>query len=89
MPTQIKKLKGNDMSDQINKVSHYNQGNFEVIDVIEDWKLDFHRGNAIKYIARAPYKGDPVTDIEKAIYYLKRYCLNFYGRNLEDDNQDT
>jgi len=31
---------------------HYNHGKYEVIDVIEDWKLNFNMGNALKYIAR-------------------------------------
>lgn len=56
----------------INHPDHYNVGEFEVIDVIEDWKLNFNLGNAIKYIARAEYKGDKEKDLEKAIWYLKR-----------------
>tara|TARA_B100000902_G_scaffold390992_1_gene440908 strand:+ start:1303 stop:1596 length:294 start_codon:yes stop_codon:yes gene_type:complete len=52
---------------------HYNFGELEVIDIIEDWKLDFHCGNAIKYIGRHKHKGNPVGDIEKAIWYLQRY----------------
>lgn len=51
---------------------HYNHGNFEVIDVIEDWNLDFHLGNAVKYIARAEHKGKFEEDIKKAIWYLQR-----------------
>ena len=58
----------------VNHPNHYNKGNFEVIDIIEDWKLDFHLGNAVKYIARAGHK-DPekeIEDLQKAIWYLKR-----------------
>lgn len=54
--------------------SHYNRGSIEVIEAIEDWNLNFHRGNAVKYIARAGKK-DPakkVEDLEKAVWYLKR-----------------
>lgn len=54
--------------------SHYNAGRIEVIEAIEDWRLGFHRGNAIKYIARAGRK-DPakeVEDLEKARWYLQR-----------------
>ena len=53
--------------------NHYNHGNYEAIDVIEDWKLEFHCGNAVKYIARHKLKGHPKQDIEKAIWYLQRY----------------
>ena len=43
--------------------SHYNYGNYETIDVIEDWNLDFNCGNAIKYISRHMHKGTAVRDI--------------------------
>lgn len=58
--------------DNVNHPSHYTKGKFEVIDVLEDWKLDFHLGNVVKYIARAQYKGDFVENLEKALWYLQR-----------------
>lgn len=61
--------------DNVNNPRHYTDGNIEVIDFIEDKKLGFHLGNAVKYIARAGKK-DPnklVEDIKKAIWYLERY----------------
>ncbi len=59
---------------------HYGGKNneFEVINVIEAWDLDFHCGSVIKYIARHKKKGHPKEDIDKAIWYLERYrdqCL--------------
>jgi len=57
----------------IDHPGHYNHGKYEAIDVIEDWNLDFHCGNALKYIARHSYKENPKQDIEKAIWYLQRY----------------
>lgn len=54
--------------------AHYNSGKIEVIEALEDWKLNFHRANAVKYIARAGKK-DPskeVEDLEKAVWYLRR-----------------
>lgn len=51
---------------------HYNTGKIEVIDAIEDWKLGFNDGNAVKYIARHAHKGTPLQDIDKAIWYLNR-----------------
>lgn len=56
----------------VNHPSHYNKGKFEVIDVIEDWKLGFNLGNAVKYIARAEYKENKLQDLEKAKWYLER-----------------
>jgi len=60
-------------NDDVNHPKHYNMGKFEVIDVIEDWKLGFKLGNAVKYIARAQYKGNEIKDLEKAIWYIKRH----------------
>ena len=62
-------------NDPVNRPSHYTDGKIEVIDFIEDKKLGFCLGNAIKYIARAGKK-DPTKereDIKKAIWYLNRY----------------
>ncbi len=56
----------------VNHPVHYNQGSFEVIDVIEDWRLGFNLGNAVKYIARSEHKGNQVEDLQKASWYLKR-----------------
>ncbi len=53
---------------------HYNSGKIEVIEFIEDQKLNFSRGNAVKYIARAGKK-DPskeMEDLEKAAFYILR-----------------
>lgn len=59
-------------TEQVNHPSHYNQGSFEVIDVIEDWSLGFNLGNVVKYVARADHKGNALQDLEKAMFYLKR-----------------
>lgn len=55
----------------VNHPSHYNVGKIEVIDAIEDWNLNFNLGNAVKYIARADHKGEPVEDLEKALWYIR------------------
>ena len=58
--------------------SHYNSGKIEVIEAIEDWKLNFHRGNAVKYTARAGKKdaSKEIEDLEKAVWYLTREDRN-------------
>ncbi len=58
------------MTDPVNHPKHYNFGKFEVIDVIEDWDLGFHLGNALKYIGRANHKGSRLEDLQKARWYL-------------------
>ena len=69
------------MSNKVNHPSHYNIGKIEVIDFIEDQQLNFHLGNAVKYICRAGKKNSDgtsvdrsrITDLEKAMWYLQRY----------------
>ena len=61
-------------NDPVNHPSHYTDGKIEVIDFIEDKRLGFHLGNAVKYIARAGKKDPSKTaqDLEKAKWYLNR-----------------
>ena len=58
--------------DSVNHPAHYTFSAVEVIDAIEAWELDYHLGNVVKYIARAFHKGDPLEDLRKAEWYLKR-----------------
>ena len=62
------------MADIVNHPPHYTTGKYEVIDVIEDWGLGFHRGNVVKYLARAGKKqnNNELTDLRKALWYLER-----------------
>ena len=60
--------------EKVDHPRHYNAGRIEVIDFIEDQNLNFHLGNAVKYISRAGKK-DPKKfreDLEKAVWYLNR-----------------
>ena len=63
-------------TDNVNNPTHYNTGTIEVITVIEDWKLNFNLGNAIKYIGRCEHKNNKIEDIKKAIWYLERELKN-------------
>lgn len=58
--------------DNVNSPKHYNIGKIEVIEAIEDWKLNFNLGNAIKYIARCEHKENKKQDLEKAKWYIER-----------------
>lgn len=58
--------------DPVKAPSHYIDGRkYEPRLVIQDWKLSWELGNALKYIARAGRKDDEAQDIRKAIEYLK------------------
>ena len=59
-------------SDPVNHPIHYTQGGIEVIDAIEAWELGFDDGNAVKYLARAKYKGHRLGDLKKARWYVER-----------------
>ena len=50
---------------------YYQRGSTDVWDFIRDQGLNFHLGNAIKYICRAGYKDSRIQDLEKAIHYLE------------------
>ena len=60
------------MNREVDHPLHYYSKGMEVIDVIESYDLDFHLGNAIKYILRAGKKGGALQDLEKAVWYLGR-----------------
>ena len=55
----------------ITEPSYYKRGSSDVWDFIRDQELNFHLGNAIKYICRAGYKDSKILDLEKAIHYLE------------------
>ena len=67
---------------------YYQQGSIQVWDFIRDQKLNFHLGNAIKYICRYGKKGaynEQVSDLKKAIHYLNDELNNLErSRNRED-----
>lgn len=64
--------------DTVDNPFHYTQGGIEAIDAIGaittgyDGEDAFCAGNVIKYISRAPFKGDRAEDLQKAMWYLKR-----------------
>lgn len=63
------------MNNNVNHPSHYrSDSGIEVIDAIEAWNLNFSRGNAVKYIARAGMKdvNKEIEDLEKAKWYIDR-----------------
>lgn len=67
------------MKELVNHPDHYKGKTFEVIDIINDYGLNFELGNAIKYILRADKKGNKKQDLEKAIWYLNHELSKFRG----------
>ena len=68
--------------------TYYQRGTIQVWDFIRDQGLNFHLGNAIKYICRYGHKGDynaQLSDLNKAIHYLENERNHLQStRNCED-----
>lgn len=52
--------------------SYYNKANMSVIDIIDEYELNFNKGNIIKYVLRSGKKSKDteIQDLQKAM----RYC---------------
>lgn len=50
----------------------------ECLKFIEEMSLNFHLGNVAKYLWRVDKKGDPVEDLQKALFYLNRQSVNAF-----------
>ena len=72
--------------DNVNHPSHYTDGSIEVLDFIEDKKLNYHRGNAVKYICRAGKKSKEteIEDLQKAVFYLNREIKNLKNHKYDE-----
>jgi len=72
------------MTDEVNSPSHYTAGGIETIDYMrakaspEEFR-GYLRLNALKYLSRAGLKGDAVTDLKKAAWYINRLIGELEG----------
>jgi len=67
----------NQLNYNLTQPDHYIAGRLiEPLEVIEEWQLNYHIGNALKYISRAGRKVCEKTDLEKALVYLDRFMRN-------------
>ena len=66
----------------VNHPKHYNRGDIEAIEVIEDWNLYFSVGSAVKYIARLGAKDLELQELEKTRWYLERVNSNGIGSSV-------
>ena len=63
--------------DVVNNPDHYNTGNIECIEAIEESMSSeafkgYLKGNCMKYLWRYAYKNKPVEDLQKAGWYLHK-----------------
>ncbi len=64
-------------TDMVLRPAHYNTGNIECIEAIEESMSSvafkgYLKGNCLKYLWRYDYKGKQVEDLQKAGWYLKK-----------------
>ena len=62
---------------------HYQQGNIQVLDFINDQKFTYLEGNIVKYISRYKTKNG-LEDLEKAQYYLNELIKEVF---IADEKQ--
>lgn len=73
-----------------NKAYYYDEGGIETLDIIlakltpEEYR-GFLKGNAIKYLCRAAFKGDPLRDFEKAANYTQWLAEHEHNYPQVDD----
>lgn len=87
----IQNLAANPVNDPVNHPSHYTKGKIEVADFIADQKLNFDRGNAVKYVCRAGSK-DPdkeIQDLEKAVWYIEHEIKMLKGDTENGTEKET
>ena len=69
---------------------HYDNGNsYDLIDVINDYGLNFCRGNILKYVVRAGKKKDELQDLLKAQDYLNREMRTNKKKQIEMERFDN
>ena len=68
-----------------NAIHYEATGDYDVIDFCQHYRLNFNRGNIVKYVARAGKKDDELQDLYKAKDYIEREIA--YVRELR--NQET
>ena len=73
---------------------YYQRGSIDVWHFIRDQGLNFHLGNAIKYVCRAGHKDSKIQDLKKAIHYLENELeheenlLNRSSKTIQVDIRD-
>jgi len=73
----------------IDHPKYYNEGTIEAIDAIDAATFGLYGGeafcigSAIKYLFRFKHKNNPVQDLKKAVWYIKR-VISIYERGKNE-----
>lgn len=66
--------------DLVNHPPHYTFGKYEVVYVLQDWfPNEPLLWNATKYLPRWDKKGDPIENLEKAVWYINKKIEQLKG----------
>lgn len=60
------------MTDNVNHPSHYLKAAVTIEPIELTSRLSSCYGQALQYILRAPYKGNTIEDLKKALFYLQK-----------------
>jgi len=71
----------------IDHPSHYNQGGVETIDSIKSVTGDEYNGylagNVIKYMGRYKHKGNPIKDLQKALWHIEKLIKEIEEKEIQ------
>ena len=75
-------LRTPDMDEMVERPPHYNYGNIECIEAIEESMTPeafkgYLKGNALKYLWRYERKGNALQDAKKAQWYISRLISTY------------
>lgn len=67
--------------------SYYNKANMSVIDIIDEYELNFNKGNIIKYVLRSGKKSKDteIQDLQKAIRYCQMEIERIQKREMKNE----
>jgi hypothetical protein len=67
--------------------SYYNKTNMSVIDIIDEYELNFNKGNIIKYVLRSGKKSKDteIQDLQKAIRYCQMEIERIQKREVKNE----
>lgn len=80
-------MKEDIVGDAVNHPTHYTShpSGIECIQITKH--MNFCGGNAMKYLWRYPFKGNPIEDLEKAKWYIEEEIKSLKQKgNNEDTN---
>lgn len=67
--------------------SYYNKTSMSVIDIIDEYELNFNKGNIIKYVLRSGKKSKDteIQDLKKAIQYCQMEIERIQKREMKNE----